>query len=203
MLGARIGGAYPFGAVQTDATGEKIKMKDFFGPGGGLEIQGGVRFAKYFTGKLIFGAYAFAPGDDAEPEIGVESENSTLATSAGIGFQAGTPRGEFGGFGEANLLFHNQFQVVNDFTAADCKVTQTASGSALGLGGGLSIPLSSSFALTPVANIQFGQFDEVEFDEDCGLGLDGKADIDSGDQELHGMVFLGLGFEFLFGSDKP
>lgn len=204
MVGLRLGVAKPFGDAfrGTIVDPEETKaMSDFYGTGGGLELHAGVRFAKYFTGKLMFGGYGFDPGPDAEPDGTAEAENTVSATSAGIGIQIGTPRGRFGGFGELNALFLHTFKITNKFDS--CEVSISSKGPALSLGGGLSIPLGTSWSLTPFATAQMGRFEEQEIEEDCGLNVPSSFDIPSDDQKTHGMLFVGIGGEFLFGPDKP
>jgi hypothetical protein len=199
MLGARLGFASPGGEIARDS-----EMSDIFGPGGGFELHGGVRFARYFTGKLMIGGYGFAPGPDAEP-ANVEADNTTNAVSAGIGLQVGSPRGKLGGFGELGYLFVHEFRVVNDFRLPSCELTSTVRGPAFFAGGGASIPIGRSWNLTPFISYQWGTFEEVEVDTNCAGGhpLQGTRKIDKQRQEPHGMLFIGIGGEFLFGADKP
>jgi hypothetical protein len=147
-----------------------------------------VRFAKYITGKLMVGGYAFSPGGKAEPQS-PQSDNTTGSSSAGIGVQVGTPRGQFGGFGELDFLFHHQFYFTNKFKPpSTCEETVTFNGPAVALGGGLSIPLGTSWSLTPIATTQIGRLQELKADEGCYIYPRGSTNIESGKQGTHGAV---------------
>jgi hypothetical protein len=197
MLGARLGFASPSGQIVDGS-----EMSDTFGPGGGLEVHGGVRFARHFTGKLMLGGYGFRPEREAEVES-LRADNTTNLVNAGIALQAGSARGRLGGFGEIGYLFLHEFRVTNKLTDANCEITRILRAPALVIGGGASIPIGSSWHLTPFANYQWGTFDQLEVDSGCGFQPSGKPAFEKDRQRGHGMLFIGIGGELLFGADKP
>ena len=213
MAGLRLGGAIPTGNLGHDAAAEEdVPIKDSFEPGGGGEIHGGVRFFKYFTGVLFYERHVLKPGtayDDPPAAFGnadVEVRNTSTVQNAGIGAMIGTPRNQLGGYGEIDLLFLHEFATKRDFSGpviAECSVTETYRGPAFRIGGGMNIPVADFLHLTPFLMATLGSFEEVEIDTDCGGQNGGKLDIPDENQAVHGLVFLGIGGDFLFGNDKP
>jgi hypothetical protein len=209
MVGLRVGGAIPSGTAYTAADGSDVPMSDNFEPGGGGELHGGVRFLKYFTGILVFEAYSLKPGpvlDNIGTPSGsqeIEVSNTTFATGFGLGVLAGTERGRFGGFGELVLLPVHTFTADRERTSASgsCKGSATFSGTALRVGGGVSIPLTPFLNLAPFINATFGRFSDVTIDQDCAAAENLFPDTAIAEQATHQMFVLGVGGDFLFGKD--
>ncbi|HMR80705.1 MAG TPA: hypothetical protein PKD61_36595, partial [Polyangiaceae bacterium] len=117
VLSLRLSGVTPGGTAFTTPAGSalgdrEVPMTDLYGPGGGGEIRGGVRFLRYFTGHLLFGAYQMKSGTEfdkvATPLDSMDAESQARLTQFGIGVAGGTAPGKLGAFGEIDfMLVHN------------------------------------------------------------------------------------------------
>lgn len=206
MLGLRLAGLVPAGDL-TEAVG-----MDQVGRAGGLELHGGLRFAKYFTGVLFAEGYAHqVPTDAFPPRMTNERRTRTGSLqNAGIGMMIGTERGKLGGYGEIDFLFLHRLvlKAEREFLAEGTSCTETAaySGTALRIGGGGVWPVADWLQLVVSLHATFGQFTDLSRDQGCGdgdvfppLGLDGEIENPSS----HSLFVLGLGGDFLLGGDKP
>jgi hypothetical protein len=230
LAGLRIGGMVPGGTVYSvsdpaaqdqralAADGSDITMTDLFQPGGGGEIRAGIRFLKFFTGLLYFERYVLSPGDklDEIPDFSsdVEVTNNATMEGAGLGVMAGSPRNQFGGYGELDFGLLHRFTIDQEYTSSvgDCEQSIVLSGTALRVGGGMNIPVADFLHLSPYLSVQFGIFDKEE-DSFSGTqlpgstrlicGVDHAADISDGDQQGHNLIMLGIGGDFVFGPDRP
>lgn len=213
MAGLRLGGMFSSGnAVKDPNTGASLKMSDFAGPGLAGEIHGGVRIWQYFT-PLLFGTVAaLKPANQELSGSGAAVLNSTTTGTyqgGGLGVMIGTPRNQFGGFGEADVVFDSVAQSTTLSDIPGCKFTTTLSGTGFRLGGGGVIPIGSLVHLTPFAMVTVEKFSKANFDAspECpnvsGLfqGPSGDHTIDN--QATHSTFFVGVGGDFIFGSDKP
>ena len=220
MAGLRLGGAAPSGSVR-NIGGTELPLGDLFKTGGGGEIHGGVRIAKYFTPLVYFGQYILGPGPefDSIPKPGVEVTTTGRHTSAGLGVMIGTPRGQMGGFGEVGISFLHEFAATEAAAGQGltCDLERTFSGNALRLGGGGNIPIGGDLLhLTPFAMVSIGVFSEEDstqagtttacnelFTEDVLGPRDVlKGPIDGEDQTTHSVFLFGVGGDFLFGGDS-
>jgi hypothetical protein len=205
MLGLRLGGAYPAGKLrEQEPGGTSTDIGDWFGPGGGLELHAGLRFARLFTVKLMAGGYVFDAGTQAKAaSAGAQPDATTSGSAAGIGLEVGSPRGSTGAFGEILLLPHHQMLVERKYHDDNCMETLKFSGGALGLGGGARIALGSSWRLAPFANLQLARFDRAKVETNCSA-IDAQADdVPQSEQAGHSLFVIGLGGEYLLGADKP
>ena len=207
--------AYPDGrpAVLSQNT---MTLSEASSGGGGLELQFGVRIAQNFTPFVFVGGYAMQAGDGLEDlgfaELdyerpgdaeGVQSTPQMLV--GGLGLRMGTARGEIGGFGEAAFAFHSfsATQNISFFEAtglSDCELTRTYTGGAFRAAGGASVPVGDVFQLAPYAMFAVGKFTNAEVKAQCLL--DGGYSYDP-EADPHVIIGIGLGGEFVFGSDGP
>lgn len=213
MLGLRLGAAIPGGSVATDVANNDIPVSDYAKAGGGAELHGGIRFAKYFTPVLFLSGQAFKSGphyDNLAAGVpGVTATTTITGASGGIGLIVGTPRNQLGGFGEIDYLPYESFTASTDISAGglSCTTTDTLSGSAFRVGGGAVIPVAGWLNLTPFVTAQFGSFGHEKFDTSSCSRLSpaftsSDLDIPSGQRKAHSLVFIGLGGDWVFGNDK-
>ncbi|MCC6213878.1 MAG: PEGA domain-containing protein [Polyangiaceae bacterium] len=218
MLGLRLGGSVPFGDIakssvsaQPGAGGtEALFMSDYFQPGGGGELRGGVRFMRYFTGVLSLQGYVLRPGRELEqPDttLGTAEIDTTVSLAAwGLGVMVASDRDRLGGFGELLILPSHAFTITQDIarpTAGDCRFAATFRGTALQLGGGVRVPVSRALVVAPYAQLTIGTFTSVEEESTCTAGVTATTAIPKDEQSSHGVVSLGVGGEFEFGPDVP
>jgi hypothetical protein len=221
MLGARMGGGTTFGDLRKDDP-----IKDYYGPFFGVELRGGVRFARRYTAVLFGAGYAYQVGSKLNQfpvNNGSTADVTTTSGQGGVGFQYAPPPREDGIFGEIDLLFVQRFETKRDLSVQNttgslqesCQQTLVANGNGLRLSGGYQFGVSRLFQLTPFLGLTFAQVRDVSLDSDCSDGLtpadsglrttpwETDAGIPSGEQSVHGMVTVGIGGEFTFGSDNP
>ena len=198
FVGARLGIMFPGGNVlKAGAPPENIPLSRFAGPGGELEILGGLTIARYFTPFVFFTGYTLDPEDDEETEG--KGNNGAMG---GAGMRFGTPRRQLGGYGE--LAFARNVLVMQR-TAGPTSCEITASSNSLRLGGGFAIPVSDLFELTPQMAFTFGKFTKVAV---SGTGICKVYDafipdpLPSENQASYVMLQLGLGGEFVFGGTQ-
>lgn len=222
MAGLRLGGTISAGNAfkQPDGT-TAVSMKDFAGPGFGGEIHAGVRLWQYFTPQVFVGATALKPHNQ-ELNAGGQGLNSSTTGSyqgGGLGVMVGTPRGKLGGFGELDVSFDTVVQTISKIEApklstdpalANCTLKTTLSGTGVRLGGGMVIPVASFLQLTPLAMVTVEKFNNRTIDAPltclaklAGYGAPASGSHPIQNQALHTTVFLGVGGDFVFGSDKP
>ncbi len=230
VLGLRLGGVVPGGTgFRVDPSGQipprnrEVPLNELYGGGAGLELRGGLRFAKYFTGHLIAAGYGLQPGPDFDrPVAGVTGSSDTTSTSTlvqlGLGGTVGSAPGKFGLFGELDLMLVHSFETERKVQAEgkECTEKWTADGTSVRLAGGLNVPLSEIFQLTPMLGVSVGRFRELSLAgcDELGRGNHGSAlgreyaaidDILSGqrlgnvDYPAHGVFFMGIGVDWLIG----
>ncbi len=220
VLGLRMGGIVPTGNFAKDADGD-IPITDYYGGGGGLELRGGVRFAHLFTAHVFGGGYSIKSGSyfddpafDVEPG-NTQIESQSTLTQGGVGVLVGTPPGQFGGFGELDFVFVNNFATTQtikgildnpqpppDKVPVDCSVDVTAKSRGVRLGGGVNIPLSRSFQLSPTVMGTIATITDEEV-SDCGPFRDSSFEIPKNNRATHMTLFVGAGIDWLLGSDIP
>jgi hypothetical protein len=183
-------------------------MSDLFKGGGGLEIHGGVRFARYVTAAL-FAEGSVPGGGDKVPLGGTANQfdNTATARTLGVKVMVGTPRNRLGGFGEVG--FGQQvFTLTSSQVGSDCKVTTTLSGTAVRVGGGAVFPIGTWLHVVPFGAVSFGAFgsDKVEA-SGClptvvaTVGGTGTHSIPSDAQSTHTLLMFGVGGDWVFGAD--
>jgi hypothetical protein len=214
ILGLRFGGSLPAGAFT-----ESIAMSDAFESGASFGLYGGLRFARYFAGMLVLEGAAYKPGPVFDLRGGtsaqgdVQIDNTATGSDIGIAARVGTPRGRFGGFGQLEFFPWHRLDVSSDRTRqilnveSQCSASLKYSGNAFRLGGGLIVPVLSWLQLVPAAHLTVGRLTSAEVSGDCepqvlapGRSL-GSSEV--AEPATHTLFFLGVGGEWLFGSDKP
>lgn len=209
LAGLRFGGGIPTGtiwhfhAAPNDA-GRDINVSDAFQPGGSLELHAGVRFGRFFTPVLYIEGESLPGGDRFFDRKITKAGHS----SGGLGVLIGTPPGKFGGFGEFDFVFVDQFSLTADSKALVGHCDVTARGGALRFGGGAVLPLASWFQLTPFAMATIGRFTKIEGSGSCREFI-GKEDVQlnvgglpSGDVRTHSMIVLGVGGDIVLGKNR-
>jgi hypothetical protein len=219
VVGLRLGGLLASGDAATNTAGEGLAFDDYAKSGGGGELRGGIRFLGNFTAGLFFERYALLPGAtmDASLDNFTTDQPDVLDSTAalqsiGLFATAGTKPGGIGGFGEVGVAIVQQLLLTRNIAGLDrapeCSATETLSGPALRVGGGGVLPLNKYVQLTATLNVSFGSFGSYDAEDDCGTGLMPAErvlfDISQTDSGApHQLIFLGLGADFLFGSDLP
>ncbi|MBI3206535.1 MAG: hypothetical protein IT377_09245 [Polyangiaceae bacterium] len=217
IAGLRLGAAIPVGKVA-----EGHEMKNYFGPGGGVEIRGGVRAFKRYSAVLLFGVDSYQPGQVFEGGPGDSVvEVVPQGFNAGVGIMYAPPPGTLGIIAELDFLPLHRFEAKRDvkFKAQppppdpkrkDCSQTLKAHGTAVRVSGGLQVPLTPWLQLSPYAGVAFGQLGDFSKDSDCvdddytwAAKVTPWHDKETPAQAGHVMVSLGVGGDILFGSDKP
>jgi hypothetical protein len=213
MAGLRLGAGLPTGTIAHFPVqiggrdfGRDIDTSDIFQPGGAFELHGGVRIGRYFTPLLFLELEKLSAGTGIR-EIGAKEPTSLGAGSFGLGVMIGSRPGKIGGFGEFDIAFLNGFsfsqQYKPDLVAGEtCDLS--ASGGAIRLGGGAVFPAFGFMHITPITMLTLGRFTQatIKGGTDCSALLPSK-NISSDNQRTHGMLFLGVGGDFVFGSDMP
>ncbi|MCB9605279.1 MAG: tetratricopeptide repeat protein [Polyangiaceae bacterium] len=187
-----LGGAVPIGDIGKHPVDESsIPISDQFQPGGGGELRGGYRFAKYFTPFLMLEGYNLKAGtlfNSVVTASDTQVETTTYATGAGLGLMVGTQPGDFGFYGEVGLLLHQMTanMTVTHGSEASCENSMNYSGTGFRLGGGMQIPVTGAFRVEPFMTFTMSRFDTVtaERDERCDVptvigGLGGDPNYDT------------------------
>lgn len=220
LVGLRLGAAIPAGQIA-----EAYPMKDYFGPGAGLELRGGVRVFKQYSALLLFGGESYQPGPALEKgPAGSVIKVTPGGSNAGLGLMYAAPPGKLGPFVELDFLFLHQFEAKRDITwqnsaNQDCEQTLKAHSTALRVSGGVQVPLTPWFQLSPYAGVAFGQVNDFSFEDSCGgtVPLGPKDGTDTTTKKTpwgdgakaedkpagHFVVTLGVGGDLIFGADKP
>lgn len=180
LLTARLQLAWPggdfgtntFGASETQAAAE-IRggaVSESFGSGGGLELQGGLRFGDHFAALLLFGVDGFGKvsSDRYSADLEVlyedaaarsfEAKEST-APYGGIGAQWQTCRDCFGFVGEVALMLRRFTQTVEYEHLTErkkCEISVVRNAPMLRAMAGLQVPLAADLNLMPFASISGG-----------------------------------------------
>lgn len=211
MLGLRLGASVPSGELATLGPARTtVKLADVAKAGAGVELHGGVRFAKYFTPVFIIAGSALPPGpsfDNLGDLAGVNATTTVSHTTAGLGVLVGTPRGKLGFFGELDFMLLDSLSAETEYSPGDCTEKSTFTGNSFRLGGGVVVPVASYLHLTPVLTAQFGSYREFTH-EASGAGCapygvkSQSYEFKDSDRGLHTLVFLGVGGDFVFGGDK-
>jgi hypothetical protein len=202
FVGVRLFGAIPAGTAGSAdlATGAETKfsMSDVMGAGGGLELQGGLTFARYFAGKIYVDLYNMSPGDRAEDNARISG------VDVGLGLHAGTEPHRFGGFGEIGIGFVHDFQWHDESDTLNVTRDITLKGApSLRIGGGAIIPLGKYFHITPFMLASFAQFTRTTVKIDSASALipdsDESRDIPEDNRGGHQLFLLGVGGDWLIG----
>lgn len=199
MVGLRLGGAVPVG----DAV-KGMSMSNLFGGGGSLELHGGVRLWKYFTPVLLFQGSALKAGS-------MPHGQSATQASFGIGVIVGTQRNHFGAFGELDLIPYERYQTSQSIGSGTSSCTQTQTLTDVGgrIGGGAVLPVSNFLHITPfimgtLAAFSHDAYAESGLPQACGVlpqqGIP-NGDIQNGNRKVHGLIFVGVGGDYVFGHD--
>ncbi len=223
VAGLRIAGVIPAGQVDAnladgqypDAT--DLAMSDVVGGGAGLELHGGLRFARYYAVTVFGGAYALVakPGADdlarfdVSNAAGQPSDLDEVTTTAawvngGVGFSMEFPLRRVRAFAEAGLLVERLLlsHEVGTGSAHTCTVSRAYSGGGFRLGGGVLIPLLPWFGIAPYANVTAGAFTDADVNVTC----DGSEIADTHyqtDAALHAVMTVGVAGDFFFGGSRP
>ena len=212
IVGLRGGASIPAGDL---AKGRP--MKDYFGPGGGVELRAGVRVFRQYSALLIVGGESYQPGGVLEKgPPGTTIKVTPQGTNAGVGLMWSAPPGKLGPFAELDFLFLHRFEAKRDVdrqSLPPCTQTLKAHGTALRLNGGLQVPVLPWLQLSPYAALAFGQVTDFSVDDECNDSTlkpfmdktpwanGGKAAEDN--PAGHLVISLGIGGDLIFGSDKP
>ncbi len=217
LLGARLGGVVPAGKLPGAAVHpqleDDVRFKEVARVGGELELRIGAHFLKHwgvlglltlqqlneqdgtFTGSGAIGsAVSFDP---AAPSIG----------NLGFVVLGGTPRGEFGGYGELGLSVVRRLTMTTTASGAGgvaltCDGEMVASGTALRVGAGVNIPLRRRLLhLTPYVTAQFGGVTDVTYtpSDDCPDIMPDASINDPGGN--YSTISFGIGGEFFIGGN--
>jgi hypothetical protein len=218
LLGLRLSGQKPAGALYTSSDGSTRSVSDRFGPGGGLELRAGAEFARYFAAVLYFEGYSVAPGPafDAPEDAQYATKISTSPTiqAVGLGLSAGSSPGGAAErlriFAELGVSILQDFKTTIDAKsgAADnrlsCTITQTYSGGALRLGAGASYALSGWLRLGPYVMASIGRFTSLKGGVDCGgdvlpedrlgtaVDFEAGRKLDAEEQATHSLFGIGV-----------
>jgi hypothetical protein len=219
LLSVRAAAAVPFGDVGTTPLyASTTPLKDFLQPGGGLELRAGVRFAKYFTGVVYGAGYVLKPGpfwDDEVQQIGnngdARSDNKGSAEEFGIGLMVGARRGTLGPFGELDITLYRRFQVDQSITVTNtCDVTWTATGQGLRLVGGVQIPVAKFLHISPYLGFTGGKSPDEwkgDWSGNAACQVASRRAIGNTiaikDAKPNGLFVIGIGGDFVLGSDVP
>jgi hypothetical protein len=221
MLGLRLSGQKPAGTLYTSAAGGDRPVSERFGAGGGLELRGGVEFARYFAALLYFEGYSVTPGPafDSPRNAQYPTELSTSPTiqAVGLGLSAGSSPGgaaeQLRIFAELGVSILQDFKATIDAksgtgdTLLSCTVTQTYSGGALRLGAGASYAVSSWLRLGPYVMASIGRFTSLKGEVDCGgdnlpegrlgtaVDFQNERDLDGKEQATHELFGIGVSAE--------
>jgi hypothetical protein len=199
------------GAMPSDAQPDSILLKDFFNPGGGLELRGGARLFQQVSAIIFYQGGNLGSGRLLEEERTALTVVESGASYSGFGFGV---LGEAQAKGLLGLRFHGeldwvlrrQLQVNRGFEEDSCKYDVTVTGAGLRLGFGVSYPVTKQIHVGPHLAVGLGEFSEVKYDpsSNCSTAQqaslkDGKQPITGGDRKGHTLVNAGLGVEYLFG----
>jgi hypothetical protein len=210
VLGARLGVAAPVGQLPGEVfidTGEApVRFSDLAGAGGEFELRAGASIVDRFGLWLVFSGQSFKEKNAVA--AGRVEPGSPSSSSWGLTASVGTPRGELGGYFEAGFLLARSLTVpfaYNDLLPGECSAEVILSGNGLRLGGGVNIPLSDVFHLTPYGTIGFGGFTSGRLDDSSGcyrkaFAAEGAAtERRIGDSPTSASVSLGVGLEYFIG----
>lgn len=201
FIGLRVGGAIPSGTLY-NVQGERVAASDYFAGGAFAELQGGVRFQRYFALKLYLEGIALGAGSWLKNSD--YADNSISGQGIGLGGMVGTKPGQWGGFGELGLGYR-RVEVKREFEdGSTCSGSQTLglNGFAFRLGGGAHIPVHRLVQLTPFVAATFGQV--VSVNNDCDEYSDtdkfpASGSVASGDRRGYQLFLIGIGGDLLLG----
>lgn len=221
LLALRLKTAFPGGDFGTTNFGghgdvEGGNVADSFGPGGGLELQGALRFADNWAGVLFLGVDAFGKvsSDDYSMALDVlypgavdfEAKESS-APYAGVGGQWYSCPDCLGVVAEVGLLVRQFTQTVQyrPDSAADstCEIQIGRSGPMLRLLAGFQVPIGDETVLTPFTSYAGGGISSMRI-ESSGDGSsactsDNFESSDTGDAASVYMLTVGIGGTMSFG----
>ena len=205
--GVRLTGAAPGGSFYNDAAGNAVPVADEMAGGVGFGIRAGMRFGTYFGVGLLFENYYLE--NKGYPHItsnnqAVDIEATRRAQVVGLTALVRTKPGHWGAFGELGFTLENWSTAltVSGGASGDCTGSDSLSGSAIRLGGGGIVPVSSWFELSPFVMVSAGTFSNrtVELCNDAPEGWEVPATgaLDDTSQIGHTLVLFGLGGDLLF-----
>jgi hypothetical protein len=223
MAGLRIAGVVPAGQLDSNlddgqyAAASDLALSDVVGSGAGLELHGGLRFARYYSVMVFGGAYALVPKPGADDLARSEVSNATqephdqdeVTTTAawlngGVGVTMEFPIRRVRAFAGAGLLAERLMlsQEVGAGSADSCTVSRTYAGGSLRLAGGVLIPLVPLFGIAPYASMTMGTFSDANVNVTCdGTSIaDDRYQTDAG---LHTVTTVGVAGDFFFGGSRP
>ncbi len=223
LLGARLGLAVPTGSVPGQVAHprleDEVRFKRLAKVGADAEVRIGAHF---FDRWSVLGFFSVQGLNDADGTFEVEGAMSATGamlpasrtdpgaptvSTVGFAVAGGTPRGQFGGFGEFGfgIVRRMTMSTVGAGTGSagvSCEANVTATGSALRLSAGLNIPLRRRLLhLTPYATAQFGGVNEVKYTttSDCPNVIpDATISTKDGD---YATISFGVGGEFFIGGN--
>ena len=196
LLALRLKTAFPggdFGTTTFDGTGQSGDVKggnvaDSFGPGGGIELQGALRFADNWAGVVFFGADGF--GKVSSDKYGVDlaalydnasdfRAKESSAPYAGLGGQWYSCPDCLGVVAEIAFMVR-QFTQTVEFTHTNpttsttntCQVSVGRSTPMLRLLAGFQVPVGDETVLTPFTSYAGGGVSTTRL-EPTGEGGDG------------------------------
>jgi hypothetical protein len=213
FAGAGLGLAVPLGRI---AIGTELEMNDYVGPGVGLELHFGLRFARYFGAQVFAEVSRHVPADGAPVDFGevaagasgrerVEVETSVTAQSFGASLLVGSAPGTLGGFGELGfawqrLLIDRELGLaVGTRCGNDTSQRWGLSGASLRVGGGAQVPLSRMFQVSPFARATLGRFTQADWESCDALPAPFEGEIGAGRRATHAMLLIGVSGQLLFG----
>ncbi|MGE0322318.1 MAG: outer membrane beta-barrel protein [Polyangiaceae bacterium] len=194
-----VGGAVPTGDIGKHPVDQSsIPISDQFQPGGGAELRGGYRFAKFFTPFLMLEGYNLKAGtlfNNVVTTGDSKVETTTYATGAGLGLMLGTQPGDFGAYGEVGLLLHQMTanMTVSHIDSATCDNSVNYSGTGFRVGGGMQIPVSGGFRVEPFLTFTLSRFDTVTVERDETCDVPTLIGGDGGDQGFDSDTAPGFG----------
>jgi hypothetical protein len=183
LLTARLQLAVPGGDFGKNTFGGKEiewgEVSESFGPGGGFELQGGLRFGDHFAGVLLVGVDVFGEGSsdrysddlkDAYDEEAVDRSfkaKEWIAPYAGIGAQWQTCRDCFGFVGEAALMWRGFAQTVEYERQTDeetCQISVLRGAVMARALAGLQVPIRTDLSLMPFASLSLGSVTNMKLE---------------------------------------
>jgi hypothetical protein len=201
FVGLRLLAAIPAGnagSVDVGGMRREVAMSDLMEAGGGAEVHGGLRFARYFAGKIYLDFFSMRPGSQTADDAQVSG------VDGGIGAHVGTAPHNLGGFGELGIGFVQTFELRSEGLVPGCVDDVTwRGGPSFRVGGGAVIPLSKYFQLTPFMLANFSAFDHRSAKADCEMPppvvISEEQDIPPDERGAHQLFLLGLGIDWLIG----
>jgi hypothetical protein len=182
VLSVRALALYPWGsagnAVIAQQSIEGGSVRDNYGPGGGFEVHGTLRFSRHFGAFLFGGAESLSnvdnaafyrrqlaiPGSSPDPRVA-----QTSGIAGGVGLQFVTCRDCVALLAEASFLGRKLSQQLDSPCAAEI----SRSGGMFKMLVGLELPVSRAMRITPFGAAAVGELTSMQIDlrdSACALG---------------------------------